>query len=242
MVTSRAEYRILLRQDNADLRLTEIGYKIGLASEFRYKLMEEKYSAVSAMDNYMETTNVSPEDANPYLISANTSPISQKRKLAELMSRPQVDFKDLMSNVPRGTMVYDFIKEINFDSLESLCYSDKVDILRLPYSKNSAARLQINPVNVEFSPRLLNDDILESVEILLKYKGYIERERKLADKILKLENVAIPDNFDFDKVTSLSIESRQKLNRHRPTTISQASRIPGVSPADISVLLVYFGR
>ena len=242
MFTSRAEYRILLRQDNADLRLTKIGYDIGLASNFRYRLMSDKYNVVSSMDEFMESNAVTPDEVNTYLISANTSPISQKKKLSELMSRPQVNFSDLMSNVPRGTMVYDFINSIDIEALNKLCKEDTTDVLALPFTKNASNTHMVSTTNINCSKEILDNDILESVEILLKYKGYIERERRLADKILKLENVAIPDTFDFDKVTSLSIESRQKLIRHRPTTISQASRIPGVSPADISVLLVYFGR
>ncbi len=194
MFTSRAEYRILLRQDNADMRLTELSYNLGLASRERYEQLLSKKEVIENILTILRETSIKPEEINPYLESINSSLITQSKKLAEIIQRPEFSLTDFLQlstdNVPRGT-----------------------------------------------SP-----EIIESVEILLKYSGYIERERLLADKMNRLENVRVPANFDFDKISSLSIESRMKLKKHQPETIGQASRISGVSPADISVLLVYFGR
>jgi len=191
MFTSRAEYRILLRQDNADYRLSEKSYKLGLASEERYKLTSVKYSKVAELTDYAENKLMKATQVNPYLAEIGSTPIGDSKKMAELAARPDVSLTRLLEIVPHGT----------FD-----------------------------------------DKVVESVEISLKYKGYIDRERKIADKIHRLENLFIPENFDFDKVSGLSIECRQKLKRYKPRTIAQASRISGVSPSDISVLLVYFGR
>ena len=192
MFTSRAEYRILLRQDNADFRLTEKGHSIGLASEERYSLTMKKIEETARLQSFCEETNLSSELANSYLESVQSAPLSESRKISDLVLRPEVQLSSLLEIVPRGTS-----------------YDKKV---------------------------------IESVEISLKYKGYIEREKKIADKISSLENLKIPADFDFDKVVGLTIECRQKLKRYQPTTIAQASRISGVSPADISVLLVFFGR
>ena len=201
MFTSRAEYRILLRQDNADMRLTPKGYEIGLASEERYHTMQDKYSKVHQLSSLMENTHAYPEDINGYLESIDSTLLENRKKLSELLIRPNVSIKGIFDSVPRGTF---------------------------PEIENSEA--------------FASGEVVESTEISIKYQGYIERERKLAEKIHRLENIKIPDNFDFSKVTSLSIECRIKLNRYRPKTIAQASRISGVSPADISVLLVYVGR
>lgn len=192
MFTSRAEYRILLRQDNADYRLTPLSYAIGLASKERYDAVVKKYANVASLVDYMSTHNVKPAQINPLLESRNSSPIVESKKLSDIATRPEVKVEDLMGFVPRGTN----------------------------YSKEE----------------------LESVDISIKYKSYIEREKQMADKIKHLENLIIPRGFDFSKVTSLSIECRQKLERYKPETIAQASRISGVSPSDISVLLLYFGR
>ncbi|MBQ8646168.1 MAG: tRNA uridine-5-carboxymethylaminomethyl(34) synthesis enzyme MnmG [Bacteroidales bacterium] len=239
MFTSRAEYRILLRQDNADMRLTSLGYKIGLVSEDRMRLVESKYSAIGEMTELFDNTSAEPGKVNGFLEASNSAPLSQKRRLSELLSRPQISIKSLLDVIPQKGEIYGVIenvcncspmnKSINNASLSTKHY------LELPYQ---------TPTNgfTEQAYSILPDELLESVEIAVKYRGYIQREQRIADKILKLENVVIPDNFDFLKVTSLSIESRQKLMKHRPTTIAQASRIPGVSPADVSVLLVYFGR
>lgn len=192
MFTSRAEYRILLRQDNADYRLTPLSYAIGLASKERYDAVVKKYANVASLVDYMSTHNVKPAQINPLLESRDSSPIVESKKLSDIATRPEVKVEDLMGFVPRGTN----------------------------YSKEE----------------------LESADISIKYKSYIEREKQMADKIKHLENLIIPRGFDFSKVTSLSIECRQKLERYKPETIAQASRISGVSPSDISVLLLYFGR
>ena len=192
MFTSRAEYRILLRQDNADYRLTPLSYAIGLASQERYDAVVKKYSNVASLVDYLSTHNAKPAQINPLLESRGSSPIIESKKLSDIATRPEVKVEDLMGFVPRGTN----------------------------YSKEE----------------------LESADISIKYKSYIEREKQMADKIKHLENLIIPRGFDFSKVTSLSIECRQKLERYKPETIAQASRISGVSPSDISVLLLYFGR
>ncbi|MCF0177651.1 MAG: tRNA uridine-5-carboxymethylaminomethyl(34) synthesis enzyme MnmG, partial [Bacteroidales bacterium] len=201
MFTSRAEYRILLRQDNADFRLTPKGYKIGLASQYRYDLMRKKYDSVASLTDVLAKSTLSPDDINSYLSSIGSSAISERKKASDILLRPDVSIKDLLSFVPRGTKAN-----------QSLDFSQ------------------------------FTDEELEATEISIKYGGYIEREGKLAEKMHRLENIKIPATFDFSKVTGISIESRIKLERYRPTTIAQASRISGVSPADISVLLVYFGR
>lgn len=192
MFTSRAEYRILLRQDNADYRLTPLSYAIGLASKERYDAVVKKYANVASLVDYLSTHNAKPAQINPMLESKGSSPIVESKKLSDIATRPEVKVEDLMGFVPRGTN----------------------------YSKEE----------------------LESSDISIKYKSYIEREKQMADKIKHLENLIIPRGFDFSKVTSLSIECRQKLERYKPETIAQASRISGVSPSDISVLLLYFGR
>ena len=241
MFTSRAEYRILLRQDNADRRLTEIGYNIGLATEERYRLMLAKYENISAITDFMDTTHVYPEDVNNYLEEVKSAAIPNRKKMSEILSRPQVDIEGLLKSVPRGTEVYDALSKCEADFPAKLSFNTIGDEeMQLPYypARSVSDRMGEGVGNVS----TLQKEILESAEIAIKYRGYIEREKRIADKILKLENITIPENFDFSKVTSLSIESRQKLIKHRPTTIAQASRIPGVSPADISVLLVFFGR
>lgn len=239
MFTSRAEYRILLRQDNADLRLTRKGYDIGLVSEDRMKLVEMKYSKVSSIEEYFDSTSAEPSVVNEWLKANNSSPLPQKRRISELLSRPQISIRPLLECLPQGGEILDSVKEVSAEIplSKGFCISSGKDeiFITLPFQ---------TPVDgfTSQANSVLEDEILESVEIAVKYRGYIQREQRIADKILKLENVIIPDNFDFLKVTSLSIESRQKLMKHRPTTIAQASRIPGVSPADVSVLLVYFGR
>lgn len=229
MFTSRAEYRILLRQDNADIRLTELSHNIGLADEYRYRLVGEKYSKISSLKEAFDTTKVKPDVINPYLQSISSSPTDYSRSLSAFLSRPDTKIEDMVKFVPRGTF-----EEIgNYSNLPSPDLTNiSISFARnLPYIPS--------PLNVNND---LSKEVLESVEILVKYSGYIERESKLADKMTKLESLSIPEDFDYSKVTSLSYESRQKLIKHRPRTISQASRIPGVSPADISVLLVFFGR
>ena len=191
MFTSRAEYRILLRQDNADFRLTERSYQLGLATSERYDLVCKKQENVDQLSSYCADVKLKPEVVNPYLESIGSNPITDSKHLNDLVSRPEVRLSDLLKIVPRGTF---------------------------------------------------SDEVVESVEISLKYEGYIEREKQQADKNLRLEYVKIPADFDFSSLAGLSMECRQKLNHYRPATIAEASRISGVSPADIAVLLVYFGR
>lgn len=226
MFTSRAEYRILLRQDNADLRLTSLSHSLGLADEYRYRLMSEKYSKVDNLKSIFDSTKVKPDQINPYLTSIGSAPTDYSRSLSSFLSRPDTRITDLISFVPRGTLGME--TALDFLDFENSALSFAK---QLPYKPSS---LTVDPI--------LEKEVLESVEILIKYSGYIERESRLADKMIKLESLSIPEDFDYSKVTSLSYESRQKLIKHKPRTISQASRIPGVSPADISVLLVYFGR
>ncbi|MDR2383169.1 MAG: tRNA uridine-5-carboxymethylaminomethyl(34) synthesis enzyme MnmG [Prevotellaceae bacterium] len=199
MFTSRAEYRILLRQDNADFRLTDLGYDLGLIKEERYSKFLEKRKQFIELCDFIKFNNVAPDVINSYLSSVNSSLINQSRKLSDILLRPEVALKDLVSVVPA---LCSRVGEIDFRMGE----------------------------------------ILEDVEIFIKYEGYIEREQQMADKIRRLNEIVIPVNFDYSRLKSLSIESRQKLSRVKPATIGQAARIPGVSPSDISVLLVYFGR
>ena len=274
MFTSRAEYRILLRQDDADLRLTPLSYKIGLADRARYDYTMRKYDTVSRFNQFFHTSSIRPENINDYLEEAGTSVIESRKKLSDIISRPQVTLKDFIGHVPRGTFEkgsIDFEKEVKCDTGNFLkpdydyvgllsstgtyedfrnsgncsngisnSFTDALYILR------GNTEYPVSCLSSAFIERALTDnyknEILESVEINIKYKGYIEREAKLAEKIMRLENLSIPEGFDFDKVQSLSIECRQKLKKYSPKTIAQASRISGVSPADISVLLVYFGR
>ena len=242
MFTSRAEYRILLRQDNADRRLTEIGYNIGLATEERYRLMVSKYESISAITDFLDNSHITPNEANEYLVQVNSTPVTSRKKISEILARPQVDIAGLLERVPRGTFVYDTITKMEEEFPARLYFAPvKTDKMYLPYNPVKASNVETALENQNVTSTL-GKEILESSEIAVKYRGYIEREKRIADKILKLENITIPEDFDFSKVTSLSIESRQKLIKHRPTTIAQASRIPGVSPADVSVLLVFFGR
>lgn len=197
MFTSRAEYRTLLRQDNADFRLTPKSYEIGLASKERLVNMEKKQAEADAFIHFFKTTSVSPELANPILESKDSATVKQSDKMVRMFSRPRITMDD-MKKIPA---VFDYIHD-----------------------------------------NQLSDEVLEQTEIQVKYAGYIEKEKSNADKLNRLEGISIPDNFDYSKLKSLSFEAKEKLSTIRPTTISQASRISGVSPNDISVLLVYMGR
>lgn len=197
MFTSRAEYRTLLRQDNADLRLTPKGHGIGLAKEDRLKRMEYKLDASNKFVTFFKETSIKAEVANPILEEKGSSLMTQGDKMFKVFSRPQIDLDDIL----KFKAVTDYISENNLDQ-----------------------------------------EVIEQAEIQVKYSGYIEKEKNHADKVNRLEDVRIPDNYDFDKIKAISIEARQKLTKIRPTTIAQASRISGVSPSDISVLLIHMGR
>ncbi|MET6989510.1 tRNA uridine-5-carboxymethylaminomethyl(34) synthesis enzyme MnmG [Sediminicola arcticus] len=197
MFTSRAEYRTLLRQDNADLRLTPRSYAIGLANEDQLKRMEEKENNSNKFIDFFRETSVTAEDINPILESVGSALVNQTGKMFKVFSRPNVT----MDHMLQLENVSKFVAEGDFKR-----------------------------------------DVLEQTEIQVKYSGYISKEKNNADKLQRLENIKIPDNFDYSKLKSLSFEAREKLNAIRPVTISQASRISGVSPSDISVLLVFMGR
>ena len=263
MFTSRAEYRILLRQDNADIRLTPLSYSIGLADVNRYDLTMRKYDSVERLNTFFADASFKPEQVNSYLDSVGSAIINSRKRISDIISRPQTSLNNLFYLVPCGTLL-----KHNIDSTEEfksplniygddLSYSDLLDLRTNPgiaavSYKSALEVLKFNsdyPISFldksELDQRIVSNyknEILSSSEILIKYKGYIQRERQMADKIARLENLIIPEDFDFDKVESLSIECRQKLKKYSPRTIAQASRISGVSPSDISVLLVYFGR
>ena len=198
MFTSRAEYRILLRQDNADVRLTPIGHKIGLVSEKRYRATMQKKSSVESLISFLRRESVTPADLSEYFKTIDSTPLTQGRKLYDILLRNKVTLNGLADHLP-GLQEY-------------------------------------------LTQNQCTEEIVEEAEIRIKYHGYIERERHIADKMVRLENISIRPDFDFNSLKALSIEARQKLTRIKPSTIGQASRIPGVSPADINVLLVYFGR
>ena len=199
MFTSRAEYRILLRQDNADERLTERAYRLGLAKDDRHALFMRKEEERAQLSNFLQTLTVKPDIVNDYLEHIESHPITRGTRLSDLILRPQVTIMDLAEVVPE-------LKDA------------------------------INNIPV------IREEVVESVEIEHKYKGYIDRERLAADKLRRLDKIHLPEDFDYDSVQSLSTEARQKLTRIKPATIGDASRIPGVSPNDISVLLVLMGR
>lgn len=197
MFTSRAEYRTLLRQDNADFRLTPKGYELGLASETRLRRMEQKQGQSDNFVKFFRNTSVKPEDANPVLASKNSSLVKQSDKMFKLYSRPNITSEDMRQ----------------FDLVEQ--YIQEHDLDR---------------------------EVIEQAEVQIKYSGYIEKEKNNADKLSRLEDVKIPSNFNYKNLKSMSTEAIQKLTKIQPVTISQASRISGVSPSDVSVLLVYLGR
>ena len=199
MFTSRAEYRILLRQDNADARLTEKSYNFGLATEERLNHYKNKYEKVNELVDFLKTTNISPERINGLLESKGTPGISNKARLAQILTRPQINLADMIG-------VIDSLRD-NYDlSVESV------------------------------------RNIVEEAEIIVKYEGYIDKEREVADKLNRLENVKLSPDFDYYALNSLTMEAREKLTKHKPQTLGQASRISGISPADISVIAIFLGR
>ena len=198
MFTSRAEYRILLRQDNADIRLTPIGYKIGLITQKRYDYFVKKNTLVESLISFTRQQRIKAAEINDFLTAINSDPLSLGRKLSALLMRNNVSFDSLQAVLPK---------------LRKFIETNRME-----------------------------EEVIEEAEIQIKYKGYIEREKFIAEKLHRLENIRIPADFDFHSMNSLTIEARQKLSRIRPKNIGQASRIPGVSPADVNVLLVKFGR
>ncbi|MGF1565346.1 MAG: tRNA uridine-5-carboxymethylaminomethyl(34) synthesis enzyme MnmG [Flavobacteriales bacterium] len=198
MFTSRAEYRILLRQDNADERLTPLAHSIGLASDERLRLLETKRDSVTTLRKFLDDTSVEPDGINPLLEAIDSSPIRQKVKLSSVITRPHVDLELLVSASPELSA---YIADPRFDEI-----------------------------------------VRESAQVLLKYEGYINKEQEMADKLSRLEHITLPNDLEYERLTSMSTEARQKLQSIRPTTIGQASRVSGVSPADIAVLLIYLGR
>jgi tRNA uridine 5-carboxymethylaminomethyl modification enzyme len=199
MFTSRAEYRTLLRQDNADERLTPLAHKIGLVSDERLFHVEQKLAGKQNLIKKLENTSGSPDELNNYLLNLNTAPLTQKVRLSNVLARPEVRLSEIAALFP-------FIHENLVEYGESA------------------------------------SEILEQVEIEAKYSGYLNKEREMAEKMLRLEHIRFPEKFDYSLITNLSTESRQKLQKIRPETLGQASRISGVSPADISVLMVHIGR
>ncbi len=197
MFTSRAEYRTLLRQDNADLRLTPMGFALGLASQKRMDRVIEKQEKTDLFVAFLKDSSIKPEEVNPILEKKNSALVNQSMKMFKIASRPQLDFTDVKK----------------FPTVQKFIDHNKID-----------------------------NEIVEQTEIHVKYSGYIEKEKNSADKLQRLENIKIPANFDYQKIKSISFEAREKLCQIQPATISQASRISGVSPSDISVLLVYMGR
>ena len=198
MFTSRAEYRILLRQDDADARLTPLGYSLGLVKENRFAVYEDKILKRDRLIDFVTNFSISPEEINPLLEKLESSPIRQKLKLIDIISRPQVTIPKIVDAIPS-------LKEFVFDNN-------------------------------------LREEIIEAAEVLIKYSGYIEREKLIADKLNRLENLVIANKFNYMEINSLSYEARQKLTKINPKTIGQASRITGVSPSDINVLLILLGR
>ncbi len=198
MFTSRAEFRTLLRQDNADIRLTPLGHSIGLASEERLKNVEEKNAKTAAIIHYLNSTGIDPESANEWLVSKGTDTLRQKIRLNTILLRPQVFLQEMIDEFPSV--------KVAIDELE------------------------------------VTNEIIEQAEIQVKYESYIEKEFELAEKVLRLENIHLQEAFDYNTITSLSSEAKQKLTKIRPRTLGQASRISGVSPSDISVLMVHMGR
>jgi tRNA uridine 5-carboxymethylaminomethyl modification enzyme len=196
MFTSRAEFRTLLRQDNADIRLTETSYKLGFASEARMRKVEEKKSQVAAIREILTTHSIEPAEINPFLTSIESATIVEKQKAARIVLRPNISLQQIMDN--------------------------SVSLKEILGSKNI--------------------DHLEQAEIQVKYERYIEKEQEIVERMASLEDKLIPESFDYDKVNALSIEAMQKFKKIRPVTLGQASRISGVNPSDIQILMVFMGR
>ena len=199
MFTSRAEYRLLLRQDDADARLTKHSYDLGLVKKSRYEQLQNKKSEQEKLISFLKHFSIKPKDVNSFLVAHNSTELEHGCKLSDLILRPQFGLSDLAEAVPALQEKLESISEIR-------------------------------------------EEIIESVEVMLKYAGYIEREKLIAEKLQRLEHIIIRDKIDYSTVQSLSTEARQKLARINPETIGQASRIPGISPSDVNILLVMMGR
>jgi tRNA uridine 5-carboxymethylaminomethyl modification enzyme len=196
MFTSRAEFRTLLRQDNADLRLTEMSYKLGLAKEERMRRVEEKTKQVAEIKNVLNTESIEPETINAFLTDIDSATITEKQKASKLLLRPNISLQQILSN-------------------------------------NELLNEKIN---------IFDTECLEQAEIQIKYERYIEKEKEIVERMATLENKLIPTNFDYDKIAAISIEARQKFKKIRPLTLGQASRISGVNPSDVQILMVFMGR
>lgn len=253
MFTSRAEYRILLRQDNADFRLTSKSHEIGLADEFRYSYTLRKYDRIQQFVDFSDSNNITAIQANDYLQSIGETPIKESKLITDIVSRPEVKYASIIKNVPRGTKLLNKLNAdielipdstpYSFGEVDSNKFTSLFDAYQILFFNQSM------PISddtlTDYRTKVFENysrEILDNAEILLKYRGYIVREKQLADKISHLESLIIPDGYDYDKISGLSIECRQKLKRYLPRTIGQASRISGVSPSDISILLIHFGR
>ena len=204
MFTSRAEYRILLRQDDADMRLTERSYRMGLATQERYDRMLDKKKRIEALIEFTENFSLKAALINPALEQIGTTPLQRGCKLAELLGRPQVTLQNILPHIK----------------------AFQAEVAKQTEGKSEAER----------------EEILEAMEVRIKYSGYIQREREMAEKMIRLENIKIQGKFDYMNMNNITIEARQKLSAINPVTLAQASRIPGVSPSDINVLLVLMGR
>jgi tRNA uridine 5-carboxymethylaminomethyl modification enzyme len=196
MFTSRAEFRTLLRQDNADLRLTGLSYKLGLASDERMEKVRSKEKAVSDIKTLLKEISLEPEEINGYLLQLNSSPVSEKQKTEKILLRPDVELPDLIRIIPK---------------------------LQIPFTS-------------------FDTESIEQASIQVKYDVYIEKEKELVQRMSQLENLEIPESFDFKKIQALGNEAREKLTRVKPRTLGQASRISGINPSDVQILMVYMGR
>jgi tRNA uridine 5-carboxymethylaminomethyl modification enzyme len=196
MFTSRAEFRTLLRQDNADLRLTEMSYRMGLASQERMERLRTKRDGVEKVKSTLQQLSLQPEEANGYLLSLNSAPLEQKQKVLQVLLRPNIDLTSMMAAVPK---IKDAIGQVDRESIEQ-------------------------------------------AEIQIKYDVYIEKEKELVKRMGQLEELKIPENFNYDRIAALSNEALQKFKKIKPATLGQASRISGVNPSDVQILMVYMGR
>lgn len=196
MFTSRAEFRTLLRQDNADLRLTEMSYRMGLASQERMDKVLQKRREVDEIKQVLKTTAIEPGEINPFFESVESAPIAEKQRLEKIVLRPNLGLKDLMQQVPKASGVL-----------------------------------------AHFTA-----EALEQAEIQTKYQVYIDKEKELVDRMRQLEDLEIPEKFDYQRIIALGAEAREKLSRVKPKTLGQASRISGINPADVQILMVYMGR